>query len=324
VRICKLKFSPEQFTLNAPAAAVSDAKNEKLDLVTSLPFFAMHLICFAVFFTPLRPIDIAVCIGMYVLRMFGITAGFHRYFAHRSYETSRVFQFVLAFLGHTAAQKGVLWWAGNHRHHHRYSDMEEDIHSPLQRGFWWSHVGWILSPKYNRTPTENIKDFARYPELALLNRFHLLPAIALAVAIFFIGGWSMLLWGFFVSTVLLYHGTFTINSLSHVFGRRRYKTTDTSRNNWLLALITLGEGWHNNHHYHQNTANQGWFWWEVDLSYYALKVLSWVGLVWDLRTPTESIKYAHLRYSDSDRAVLDSPPGTLGVAARKIVTAMLP
>ncbi|HZH03377.1 MAG TPA: fatty acid desaturase, partial [Myxococcaceae bacterium] len=133
---------------------------------------------------------------------------------------------------------------------------------------------------------------------------------------FLIGGFPLLIWGFFISTVLLWHGTFTINSLSHVFGKRRYKTTDTSRNNWLLALITCGEGWHNNHHYHQNTANQGWFWWEVDLSYYSLKVLSWLGIVWDLRTPSHAIRYAHLKYSESDRSALKLEGATTRLRAK--------
>ncbi|HYO73478.1 MAG TPA: acyl-CoA desaturase, partial [Archangium sp.] len=181
------------------------------------------------------------------------------------------------------------------------------IHSPLQKGFWWSHAGWILCDKYNATRYDSIKDFARFPELVWLNRLFVVPPVLLAVALYLIGGFSMLVWGFFVSTTLLYHGTFTINSLSHVFGKRRYKTTDTSKNNFLLALITLGEGWHNNPHYHQNTANQGWFWWEVDLSYYSLKALSWVGLVSDLRLPSEQTKYSYLKYSAEDRAALNPP-----------------
>lgn len=285
-------------------SSVADLPQDKISPVRSIPFFAVHLACLAAFWTGVRPIDIAVCIGLYYFRMWAVTAGFHRYFSHRSYKTSRVFQFLLAFFAQTSAQKGALWWAAHHRHHHRESDQPGDIHSPIQRGFWWSHVGWILCERYDATRFESIKDFARFPELRWLNRFHLLPSIALGAALFFLGGPSMLVWGMFVSTVLLWHGTFTINSLSHVFGKRRYKTTDTSRNNWLLALVTCGEGWHNNHHYHQNTANQGWFWWEVDLSYYVLKLLSWVGLVWDLRTPSEAVRNAHLKYSESDRTEL--------------------
>jgi stearoyl-CoA desaturase (delta-9 desaturase) len=283
------------------------APDEKINWLASIPFIGVHLMCLFVFYVGARPVDVAVCVGLYVLRMWGITAGFHRYFSHRAYKTNRVFQFLLALVGTLSVQKGVLWWAAHHRHHHRYSDQVEDIHSPVQKGFWWSHVSWILCDKYGATKYEAIKDFARFPELVLLNRFHLVPGVLLAVALYFIGGFSLLVWGFFVSTTLLYHGTFTINSLSHVFGTRRYKTTDTSRNNWLLALLTLGEGWHNNHHYHQNTANQGWFWWEVDLSYYSLKALSWVGVVSDLRLPSDAVKYAYKKYSPEVQAELNAP-----------------
>ncbi|HLT30048.1 MAG TPA: fatty acid desaturase [Myxococcaceae bacterium] len=289
--------------MSTQTIATPDSR-DRLDFVSSIPFFLMHLACLAAFFLPVRPIDIAVAVGLYVLRMWGITAGFHRYFSHRAYQTGRLFQFILAWVGTMSAQKGVLWWAGNHRHHHRYSDQEEDIHSPLQRGFWWSHVGWILSKRYNETPYSSIRDFARFPELVWLNRFHLVPPTLLGVALFFIGGWSMLVWGLFISTVALWHGTFTINSLSHVFGSRRYRTTDTSRNNGLLALITLGEGWHNNHHYYQNTANQGWFWWEVDLSYYSLWLLSKMGVVKKLRKPTPEVRDAYLKYDEAQRAQL--------------------
>jgi stearoyl-CoA desaturase (delta-9 desaturase) len=266
----------------------------KIDLVTSIPFFAIHLLALGVLLVPFKWHYVAVAAGLYVVRMFGITAVFHRYFSHRSYKTSRWFQFVLAFIATTSAQKGALWWAAHHRHHHKYSDTPEDIHSPKQHGLWWAHVGWILSSKWDETQWDRIKDFARYPELRWLNKHHLVPPILLAAALWLIGGVPLVLWGFCLSTVFLWHGTFTINSLSHVFGKARYRASDDdSKNNWLLALITLGEGWHNNHHFYQSTANQGWFWWEVDLSYYALKVLSWLGLVWDLRTPPEHIKYAH-------------------------------
>ena len=293
-------------TASAPAPGAVRAPDEKINWLASIPFIGVHVMCLFVLQVGARPRDVLVCLGLYVLRMLGITAGFHRYFSHRSFKTGRVFQFILAFVGTLSTQKGVLWWAAHHRHHHRYSDAPVDIHSPVQKGFWWSHAGWILCDKYGETKYDSIKDFARFPELRLLNRFHLVPPVALAVALYFLGGFSLLVWGFFVSTTLLWHGTFTINSLSHVFGKRRYKTTDTSRNNWLLALITLGEGWHNNHHYHQNTANQGWFWWEVDLSYYSLKVLSWLGVVSDLRKPSDAVKYAHLRYTPEQKAALNA------------------
>ncbi len=311
---------PHEGSVTASTSTSPSERDEKINWLASLPFIGIHLMCLFVFATGARPVDVAVCVGLYVFRMWGITAGFHRYFSHRAYKAGRGFQFFLALAGTLALQKGPLWWAAHHRHHHRHSDQEQDIHSPLQRGFWWSHVSWILSDKYNATRYESIKDYARFPELVWLNKWHALPGLLLAVALYLLGGFSLLVWGFFVSTTLLYHGTFTINSLSHVFGKRRYKTTDTSRNNWLLALITLGEGWHNNHHYYQNTANQGWFWWEVDLSYYSLKALSWVGLVKDLRTPSEQVKLSHLKYTAEERAALNAPQRTswfAPMAARK-------
>src|SRR5512140_3171167 len=292
---------------HAPATTAPRPADEKIGWVSSIPFFAVHAAALLAFWVGVTWRDVLLAAGLYYVRMWALSTGYHRYFAHRSFQTSRAFQFVLALIGTTSAQKGPLWWAAHHRHHHRYSDQPEDIHSPVQRGFWWSHVGWVLSPKYNETRFELIRDFARYPELVWLNRLHLVPPVALAVGLFAWGGLHALVWGFFVSTVLLWHGTFTINSLSHVFGRRRYKTNDTSRNNWLLALITCGEGWHNNHHYHQNTANQGWFWWEVDASYYVLRALSWVGLVRHLRTPPASVKYAFRRYTEADRRALRQP-----------------
>ena len=304
--------------MSPPSAA--PVSEEKINWVASVPFIGMHLMCLFVLVTGARPVDVAVCVGLYLFRMWGITAGYHRYFSHRAYKAGRGFQFFLALAGCLALQKGPLWWAAHHRHHHRYSDQEQDIHSPLQKGFWWSHVAWILCDKYGETPYERIKDYARFPELVWLNRLHAVPGILLAVALYLLGGFSLLVWGFFVSTTLLYHGTFTINSLSHVFGTRRYKTSDTSRNNWLLALLTLGEGWHNNHHYYQNTANQGWFWWEVDVSYYTLRALSWVGLVSDLRTPSAEVKNVYLKYTAEERAALNAPmplAWSASMAARK-------
>jgi len=297
------------------STAAAPAREHSINWVTSAPFFAVHVFALvAPFFVPFHWSYVVWALALYYARMWAVTAGYHRYFAHRAYKTSRVFQFILAFLAQTSAQKGVLWWAANHRHHHRESDQPADLHSPLQDGFWWSHVGWILSDDHVETREEAIRDFARFPELRFLNRFYLLPPVLLALALLLIGGFPLLVWGFFVSTVLLWHGTFTINSLSHVFGSRRYRTTDTSRNNFLLALVTCGEGWHNNHHYHQNTANQGWFWWEVDATYYVLKLLSALGLVWDLRKPSESVRFAFERYTPEERAEVRSMPAMFGTA----------
>lgn len=276
--------------------------DEKLDILGSTGFFAIHAACLLVFFVGFSWIALVICVLCYVARMFGITGGYHRYFSHRSYKTTRAFQFCLAWLGASSAQKGPLWWAAHHRHHHTHSDTDEDVHSPGLRGLWWSHTGWILCAKYAKTNFEAVRDLAKFPELRFLNNYHLLPPTVLAVGMFLFGWlleafapglgttkWQMLIWGFFVSTTCLYHGTFTINSLSHVFGKRRFKTKDDSRNNWLLAIITLGEGWHNNHHFYPASERQGFYWWEIDMSHYILKVLSWLRLVWDLRVPPQRV-----------------------------------
>jgi stearoyl-CoA desaturase (delta-9 desaturase) len=255
----------------------------RISLLLSLPFALIHIASLLIFLTPFHWYYLVTCLALLVVRMFFVTAGYHRYFSHRSFKTSRVFQFVIAFMAMTSSQKGVLWWAAHHRHHHRHSDQELDLHSPTLFGFFWSHVGWIISDKYNDTRLEYIGDFAKFPELRWLNKYHLVPPVTLGAALWLIGGWPLFIWGFCLSTVLLWHDTFTINSLSHLFGSRRYETTDTSRNNWLLALLTLGEGWHNNHHHFMASARQGFFWWEIDITYYTLKVLSWFGIVWDLR-----------------------------------------
>ena len=222
-------------------------------------------------------------VGSYLVRMFAITGGYHRYFAHRTFKTSRVFQFVLALLAMSSAQQGVLWWAAHHRHHHKESDQPDDTHSPVQRGFWYAHVGWIMSKTNRVTHMDRIKDFARYPELRWLDRHDLFIAVAWGFVIYFIGGPTALFYGHFLSLIFTWHITFFINSLAHVWGSRRYATTDTSRNNLALAVLTLGEGWHNNHHHYQRSARQGFFWWEIDVTYYVLRTMAAVGIVWDLR-----------------------------------------
>ncbi len=250
--------------------------------VKTLPFWLLHIACIAAFFVEFSWGYVALAIGMYYLRMFFVTGGYHRYFSHKTYQTSRWFQFVLAFMAETSSQKGALWWAAHHRFHHKHSDEDIDLHSP-KRGFWYAHIGWILDSKNEETEYKLINDFARFPELMWLNKYWVVPPVLFAVTIFLLGGWSALVWGFVISTVLLWHGTFTINSLSHRWGNRRYETTDTSKNNFVLALVTLGEGWHNNHHHYQASTRNGFFWWEIDITYYILVVFSWIGLVKNLR-----------------------------------------
>ncbi|MFM2419912.1 MAG: hypothetical protein RL385_4635 [Pseudomonadota bacterium] len=228
---------------------------------------------------------LGLAVALYYARMFFVTGAYHRYFSHRAYKTSRAFQFVLALGGAMCAQKGALWWAGHHRRHHKYSDTPYDIHSPAQHGYAWAHIGWILSPAHKKTRYDLVKDLAKYPELVWLNEHHVLPVVLYGAILYAAGGSFALVWGLLVSTVMLWHGTFFINSLTHIIGKQRFNSGDGSLNSHLLALITMGEGYHNNHHYYQSTANQGFYWWEIDLSYYILWMLSKVGLVWDLRLP---------------------------------------
>jgi stearoyl-CoA desaturase (Delta-9 desaturase) len=266
-----------------------DGDGDDIIYPAALPFVLIHLACIAAIWSGITWQAIALCVALYWLRIFAIGAGYHRYFSHRSYSTGRVFQFVLGFLAQSSAQKSILWWAAKHRHHHLHSDTERDVHSPRHKGFLYSHVGWIFARQHDTVDPMKVADFARYPELMLLHKYELVPPVALGGLCLLLGGWSGLVVGFVWSTLLLYHATFCINSLAHVRGSRRYLTGDDSRNNWLLALLTWGEGWHNNHHAYQSSARQGFRWWEIDPTFYILRALSWIGIVWDLKTPPEQV-----------------------------------
>lgn len=248
---------------------------------------AMHLAVLLVFWVPWTWPLLALAAGSYTLRMWAITAGYHRYFSHRAFKTSRAFQFLLGLLGTMAMQNGPLWWSSWHRRHHRYSDQPDDAHSPVQRGFWHAHIGWFLDGSHDRPSLANVRDLTRYPELCFLDRHKWLPLVAYAGCMFLIAGYPGLVWGFFVSTVACLQATMCINSLAHVWGSRRFETGDGSRNNGLLALFTLGEGWHNNHHHDMGCARQGLRWWELDVTYGTLWVLERLGVIWDLRQPNE-------------------------------------
>lgn len=255
----------------------------------AIPFVLFHVACIGMLWTGFTPLAAGLCVGLYVVRMIAVTAGYHRYFSHRSYRTSRVGQFILAFVCQSTAQRGIIWWAAKHRTHHKYSDTPLDPHSPLQRGFWFAHVGWIFAERVRDADYRLVPDLTKYPELLWLDRQKYLPAILLAVVVVLVAGWPGLFMGFFLSTVLLYHGTFAINSLAHLHGKQRYVTGDDSRNNWWLALITFGEGWHNNHHFFQSSVRQGFYWWEIDITYYVVKLASYFGLVWDIRRPPAEV-----------------------------------
>lgn len=269
--------------------------SDRIDWLRTLPFLFLHLGCLGVIWVGVSPIAVAVAVMLYAVRMFAITGFYHRYFSHRSFRTSRTVQFIFALVGASSVQRGPLWWAAHHRRHHAQSDTAGDLHSP-KRGFWMSHVGWFLTRGAFATDFRRVPDLARYPELRWLDRFDIAVPLLLAIGLFGLGalldhfwpalgtsGMQMLIWGFFISTVVLFHATVTINSLAHRFGSRRFATRDDSRNNLLLALLTFGEGWHNNHHFYASSARQGFFWWEIDLTWHGLRLLALLGLVRDLK-----------------------------------------
>ncbi len=277
-------------------------EEDRVDWMRCIPFVILHLGCLGVIWVGVSPIAVGAAVFLYFARMFAVTGIYHRYFSHKTYSTSRFGQFLLALWGATCVQRGALWWAYHHRHHHQHSDEEEDAHSPHVHGFLWSHIGWITSRRNFPTDYSKVKDLAKYPELVFLNRFDSLVPFVFAVAIFGLGtaleayapglgtnGLQMLVWGFFISTTALFHGTSCINSLAHLMGRRRYKTSDDSRNSFILAIITLGEGWHNNHHRYMSATRNGFYWWEFDPTYYGLKLLSYTGFIWGFKAVPEAV-----------------------------------
>jgi stearoyl-CoA desaturase (delta-9 desaturase) len=281
----------------AAAAPAAEGWWARQALLSRLLYWGLHVACLAGFWVSPSGGDLALLAATFFGRMFFVTGAYHRYFAHKSFRTSRAFQFLLALGGASATQKGPLWWASHHRIHHSFADQPgRDVHSPKD-GFVYSHYGWVFDSRWDRTDLSRIPDFARYPELVWLNRWHILAPLTLAVLCLAVAGWSGPLWGFVISTVALWHATYSINSIAHLVGRRRYDTNDTSRNNWLLALLTLGEGWHNNHHHYCASTRQGFFWWEIDVTYYLLRGLAALGLVWDLREPPAQVLEAGRRAS---------------------------
>jgi stearoyl-CoA desaturase (delta-9 desaturase) len=290
------------------AVSIDDAKADRVDWVRVIPFIGLHAACLGVLAVGFSWFALWVAVALYTLRMFAITGFYHRFFSHRAFKTSRPMQFLFGLIGASSVQRGPLWWAAHHRHHHRYSDQPNDLHSPSQHGFIKSHMGWFMTPRAFPIDWKAIPDLERFPELKFLDRFDILVPVALAAFLFGLGGLlervapglhtngpQLLIWGFFVSTIVLFHATVTINSLAHVWGSRRYETRDTSRNNLWLALLTFGEGWHNNHHHYPASARQGFFWWQVDLTWYVLKGLAAIGLIWDLKPVPPRVRDARSR-----------------------------
>ena len=291
-------MSSEESFSQAPYASESPVPTGfvAIDWSHATPYLILHLLCFSVFWVGVSLIAIVVFLVALYARVFALTAFYHRYFSHKAFQTSRIVQFLGGFVGCMAAQRGPIWWAAHHRHHHRRSDQIADVHSPRQRGFWWSHMWWFLTPENAQTDERVVKDWMKFPELRWIERNNLIPPVILAISMFLLGWtlqrwwpslgtgpWQMLVWGFLLSTISLYHITYFVNSLAHVIGTQRFETGDDSRNNWWIALLTWGEGWHNNHHYYQSSARQGFYWWEIDVTYIVLKALSAFGIVWKLK-----------------------------------------
>ena len=306
--------------LRSNSLASSISEDTRLDYLAITQFVFLHAGCLLVLRTGISWVALITCLGFYCLRIFAISAGYHRYFAHRSYKTGRVFQFLLALFGCLSHQKGPLWWAAHHRYHHARADRDDDIHSPAQHGFWWAHCGWIFSMAYRRADERLVSTFTRFRELRLLDRFYGVPPLTAAAAMFFIGfalqrikpelhtsGPQLLAWGFFVSTVLVHHAIYSVNTIGHLFGSRRFESSDQSRNNVVVALLTFGDGWHNNHHFYPRSARHGFYWWEVDLTLYILKALSYLGIVWDLQTPPQRI-FAETASGRALNETLVAPP----------------
>ena len=291
-----LKLIASWFDNHAASELITNNKASNIAWGRIIPFIILHLACGLVLVVGYSDFAVAVATLLYLIRMFAITGFYHRYFSHRTFKTFRPIQFLFAFIGASAAQRGPLWWAAHHRHHHAKSDTAHDPHSPRHQGFLASHMGWFLSSHNFNTQIERIRDLIHYPELRFIDRFDIIAPLTLMTTLYALGawlelaypslntnGWQLLVWGFAISTVFLYHMTFTVNSLAHLWGKRRFNTSDDSRNNFFIALFTLGEGWHNNHHHFPGAARQGFYWWEIDFTYYLLKLMSWLGLVWDLK-----------------------------------------
>ena len=297
----KIFFWFDNAFLEEKYALITSGK--EIDWMRVIPFIILHLSCFMIFFVGFSWTAFVVCMSLFAIRMFAITGFYHRYFSHKTFRTSRFVQCLFAMIGATAVQRGPLWWSAHHRGHHMHSDTTEDKHSPKEHGFIWSHMGWFLTKSNFVTNTKLIRELIRFPELRIIDRFDLLMPLALSISLWVIGyyleqyepslhtnGFQLFIWGFSVSTIMLYHATFLVNSVAHQWGKKRYETKDTSRNNFLIAILTFGEGWHNNHHHYPGSARQGFYWWEIDLTYYVLKCLAMMGIIWDVRTVSENIR----------------------------------
>jgi len=239
-------------------------------------------------------------VGYLITGMFGITLSYHRQLSHRSFKTFKVLEYLFAYCGALAMQSHPINWCSSHRHHHGATDTENDVHSPRD-GFWWAHAGWLLDQKgtWMRADKNNASDLASQWFYRMLQATYPLHAIVLPIAgLAWFGGLPCVLWGFFFRVVWVWHVTWAVNSVSHVWGYQDWNTGDISMNNWLVGIFAFGEGWHNNHHAFENSCRHGLKWFQFDPTWYTIKTLAFFGLAWDLKYPTES-KMRKLTFPDA-------------------------
>jgi stearoyl-CoA desaturase (delta-9 desaturase) len=259
----------------------------KLDPTNTIAIVAMHVFSVGAFFLPFHWYEIGLtALLWWVCGGLGICLCYHRLLTHRSFKTPRVVEYFLTLLGTTCWQGGPIKWVGTHRIHHKHSDGEEDPHSP-HHGFNWAHIFWCMMkepPDY--FPRDAAKDLQRDKVMVLIDKYHYVPQFAVAAFLMVIGwaiggpllGLAWVVWGVCIRTIFTFHATWFVNSAAHTWGYQTHETGDDSRNNWWVALLSFGEGWHNNHHHSQRTAAHGQRWWEIDLTYWTIKAMSWVGL----------------------------------------------
>ncbi len=252
----------------------------------------MHVGAIAGFFTFSWPAFWTAIFLWWLTGGIGICLGYHRYFTHKSYATPKVIQYLLAICGCMAGEAGPIAWVAAHRYHHTYSDTDQDPHSPL-KGFLWSHFTWLFGRENFLASYDSYKkycpDMIKDKFIVFLDRYHMLPVLFLTGILYAMGGWSFVVWGIFVRSLIVYHSTWLVNSASHIWGYRTYKTTDASRNNWWVAILAFGEGWHNNHHAFQRSARHGFHWWEFDITYRTIQILWVLGLASEIHLPVQSI-----------------------------------
>ena len=271
------------------ADLITLSNRKKMNWVTSIALILLHIGAItALFMFTWRAL--AVTIFLYWMTIcLGISMGYHRLHTHRSYQVPRVLEYFFAVCGALTLEGGPIFWVATHRIHHQKSDQPGDPHSPRE-GAWWSHVGWILFGETNHNNTRVMGKYApdlmKHPFYVWLNNYHWVPLAVLGAVLLAVGGLPVFLWGICVRVVFGLHSTWLVNSATHLWGSRRFNTRDDSRNSWWVALLTFGEGWHNNHHAHPTSARHGLAWYEFDISWIQIRILKFLGIAKAIRVAT--------------------------------------